>query len=60
MSQLAAQRELLIEQLKGQKKANRILLLKDSIMAGLIKSGKVKKHQAVIDRLVAQYRNGNS
>lgn len=60
MSQFAQQRDLLIQQLKGQKKADRILLLKDSIMAGLIRSGKVKKHQAVIDRLVAQYRNGNS
>ncbi len=60
MSQLAQQRDTLILQLKDKEATDRILLLKDSIMTGLIKSGKIKKHQAVIDRLVAQYRNGNS
>jgi len=57
MSQFAQQRDTIIDELKGKKKADRILLLKDSILTGLIRSGKVKKHQAVIDRLVAQYRN---
>jgi hypothetical protein len=57
MSQFAQQRDLIVEQLKGKKKADRVGLLKDSILTDLIRSGKVKKHQAVIDRLVAQYRS---
>jgi peptidyl-prolyl cis-trans isomerase D len=60
MSQFAQQRDSLILQLKDKEANDRILLLKDSILTGLIQSGKVKKHQAVIDRLVAQYRNGSS
>jgi hypothetical protein len=32
-------------------------LLQDSILTDLIRRGKVKKHQAVIDRLIAQYRS---
>jgi PPIC-type PPIASE domain len=57
MSKFAQQRETIIEALKGKKKADRITLLRDSILTDLIRSGKVKKHQAVIDRLVAQYRS---
>jgi peptidyl-prolyl cis-trans isomerase D len=56
MAQFAKERDQIIEQLKGKKKADRVGLLKDSILTDLIGSGKVKKHQAVIDRLVAQYR----
>jgi peptidyl-prolyl cis-trans isomerase D len=45
LSKLAQQHDKIIEQLK------------DSILTDLIKRGKVKKHQAVIDRLIAQYRS---
>jgi hypothetical protein len=57
MSQFPQQRDQIVEQLKGKKKADRVALLKDSILTDLIRSGKVKKHQTVIDRLVAQYRS---
>lgn len=57
MSQFPKQRDEIIAQLKGKKKADRVALLKDSILTELIRSGKVKKHQQVIDRLVAQYRS---
>jgi len=56
MSKFAQERDTIIEQLKGKKKTDRLGLLQDSILADLIQRGKVKKHQAVIDRLVAQYR----
>jgi peptidyl-prolyl cis-trans isomerase D len=57
MSQFAQQRDLIIEQLKGKKKADRVGLLRDSILTDLIRQGKVKKHEAVIQRLIAQYRS---
>ncbi len=57
MSKFAQERDSIIEQLKGKKKADRISLLEDSILTDLIQRGKVKKHQAVIDRLIAQYRS---
>lgn len=57
MSQFAQQRDQIIEQLKGKKKADRVGLLRDSILTDLIRSGKVKKHDAVIQRLVAQYKS---
>jgi len=56
MSKFAQERGTIIDQLKGKKKTDRLGLLQDSILADLIQRGKVKKHQAVIDRLVAQYR----
>ncbi len=56
MSKYAQERDTIIEQLKGKKKTDRLGLLQDSILADLIQRGKVKKHQAVIDRLVSQYR----
>jgi len=57
MAKFAQERPGIIEQLKGKKKADRVSLLRDSILTDLIRSGKVKKHQAVIDRLIAQYRS---
>jgi hypothetical protein len=57
MAGFAAARDGIIEQLKGKKKADRLALLQDSILSDLIQRGKVKKHQQVIDRLVAQYRS---
>jgi peptidyl-prolyl cis-trans isomerase D len=56
MSKFAQERDGIIEQLKGKEKADRLTLLEDSILTDLIQRGKVKRHQAVIDRLIAQYR----
>ncbi|MBV9768323.1 MAG: peptidylprolyl isomerase [Bryobacterales bacterium] len=56
MSKFPEQRESIVLELKGQKLADRRLLLQDSILTDLIRRGKVKKHQAVIDRLIGQYR----
>jgi peptidyl-prolyl cis-trans isomerase D len=57
MSKFPQQRDAIVEQLKGKLAVDRRGLLEDSILTDLIRSGKVKKHQAVIDRLVAQYRS---
>jgi peptidyl-prolyl cis-trans isomerase D len=56
MSKFPQERESIVLQLKGKKSVDRKNLLQDSILTDLIQRGKVKKHQAVIDRLVAQYR----
>jgi peptidyl-prolyl cis-trans isomerase D len=56
MSKFAQERDGIIEQLKGKEKADRLTLLEDSILTDLIQRGKVKRHQAVIDRLIAQFR----
>ncbi len=56
MAKFPQERDSIIEQLKGKEKSDRITLLEDSILTDLIQHGKVKKHQAVIDRLKAQYR----
>jgi peptidyl-prolyl cis-trans isomerase D len=57
MSKFAQERDGIILQLKSKKAADRGSLLQDSVLSDLIRRGKVKKHQAVIDRLVAQYRS---
>ncbi len=57
MSKFPQERDSIVTQLKGKKSADRQSLLQDSILTDLIQHGKVKKHQAVIDRLVAQYRS---
>jgi peptidyl-prolyl cis-trans isomerase D len=56
MSKYAQERDTIIEQLKGKAKTDRLSLLQDSILTDLIQRGKVKKHEAVIQRLIAQYR----
>ncbi len=56
LSQLAKERDSIVLQLKGKKYADRQSLLQDSVLTDLIKRGKVKKHQKVIDQLIAQYR----
>jgi len=56
LSQLAKERDSIVLQLKGKKYADRQSLLQDSVLTDLIQRGKVKKHQQVIDRLIAQYR----
>ncbi|MGB6944382.1 MAG: peptidyl-prolyl cis-trans isomerase [Bryobacteraceae bacterium] len=57
MSTFAQQRDSIVTQLKSKKAVDRQNLLQDSILTDLIRRGKVKKHQAVIDRLIAQYRS---
>jgi peptidyl-prolyl cis-trans isomerase D len=56
MSKFAQNRDGIVTQLKTKKAVDRQMLLQDSVLTDLIKRGKVKKHQAVIDRLIAQYR----
>ncbi|MGA2881034.1 MAG: peptidylprolyl isomerase [Bryobacteraceae bacterium] len=57
MSKFPQERDTIITALKGKKAADRQSLFQDSVLTDLIRRGKVKKHQAVIDRLVAQYRS---
>jgi peptidyl-prolyl cis-trans isomerase D len=57
MSKFPQERDAIVLALKGKKFVDRETLLEDSILTQLIQQGKVKKHQAVIDRLVAQYRS---
>jgi peptidyl-prolyl cis-trans isomerase D len=56
MSGLAAQREAISASLKAQKARQRMELFEDSVLTALIGDGKVKRHQQVIERLVASYR----
>lgn len=56
MSQLASQREAILMQLKQKKAIERRELFADSVLTRLIREGKVKRHQATIQRLVASYR----
>lgn len=57
MSKFAQDRDAIVTQLKSKQAVDRQNLLQDSILTDLIQRGKVKKHQAVIDRLIAQYRS---
>lgn len=59
MSKFPQERATIIEELKGNKSANRKMLLEDSILTDLIRQGKVKRHEAVIQRLIAQYKNAS-
>ena len=56
MGQLAASRDTIVQELKQKKAGERRELFYDSILAQLIKEGKVKKHNDTIKRLVASYR----
>ncbi|HTW66008.1 MAG TPA: peptidylprolyl isomerase [Bryobacteraceae bacterium] len=57
MSQFAKERDSIVLQLKAKKYADQQSLLQDSVLTDLIRRGKVKKHQQVIDRLIAQYKS---
>jgi len=57
MSKFPQERDSIVLQVKGKNSVDRQSLLQDSILTDLIRRGKVKKHQAVIDRLIAQYRS---
>jgi len=56
MSKFAEERAALVTQLKGQKAQQRALLFQDSIITELTREGKIKKHQDVINRLIARYK----
>jgi peptidyl-prolyl cis-trans isomerase D len=56
MEALAGQREKLVKELKDRKAQERRELFYDSILAELIKEGKVKKHNETIKRLIGGYR----
>jgi peptidyl-prolyl cis-trans isomerase D len=56
-SKFAQQRDQIVLQLKAKKATERQSLLQDSVLTDLVQRGKVKKHQQVIDRLIAQYRS---
>ncbi len=56
MTKFAQERDQIVLQLKAKKATEQQGLLQDSVLTDLIQRGKVKKHQQVIDRLIAQYR----
>jgi peptidyl-prolyl cis-trans isomerase D len=56
MSKLPAERENLVTQLKGKKSRERQELFEDGLVTALIKSGKIKKNEDAIKRLVANFR----
>ncbi|HEX8984557.1 MAG TPA: peptidylprolyl isomerase, partial [Bryobacteraceae bacterium] len=56
MSQLEAQRAGIRDQIKGQKARDRNSLFEAGLKEQLVKEGKVKIHQDVINRLVGNYR----
>jgi peptidyl-prolyl cis-trans isomerase D len=58
MGKFAAERDKIVEDLKRKKAQERRDLFYDSILAKLIKEGKVKKHNETIKRLISSYRNG--
>ena len=56
MSQLPAQRNIIRDDLKSQRARERNTLFESGVKDMLIKQGKVKIHQDVINRLIANYR----
>ena len=56
LSQLAAQRAEIRDQIKGERARQRNTLFEAGLKDDLQKHGKIKYHQDVIDRLVNQYR----
>lgn len=57
MSKLPQERDQIVLQLKARMAQDRQNLLQDSILTQLIRSGKVKIHQAVVDKLIARYKS---
>ncbi|MCE5309983.1 MAG: peptidylprolyl isomerase, partial [Acidobacteriales bacterium] len=56
LAELAEEREMLIGELKHSKALERYTLFADGLRAELVRQGKIKIHQKVIDRIVASYR----
>jgi peptidyl-prolyl cis-trans isomerase D len=59
LSQLAAQRSAIRDQIKGERSRDRNTLFENGVKDLLIKQGKIKIHQDVINRLVANYRTSS-
>ena len=55
MNSLAAERIAIRDQIKSQKSQARNTLFEEGVRQALIKEGKVKIHQDVVDRLIASY-----
>jgi peptidyl-prolyl cis-trans isomerase D len=58
-SLLTAQRNVIRDELKSQRARDRATLFEAGIKDALVKSGKIKIHQDVIDRLIASYRSNS-
>jgi peptidyl-prolyl cis-trans isomerase D len=56
MSGLAAQRATIRDEIKSQRARDRNMLFEAGVKDMLVKKGKIKIHQDVIDRLLASYR----
>ena len=56
LSQLAAQRNIIRDDIKSQRARERYTLFESGVKDMLIKQGKIKIHQDVINRLIANYR----
>jgi hypothetical protein len=56
MTKVAEQRTTIRDELKGQKGRDREMMFESSLREALIKQGKIKIHQDVINRLITQYR----
>ena len=56
MSQLPAQRSAIRDEIKSQRARDRNTLFENGVKDMLIKQGKIKIHQDVINRLIANYR----
>ncbi len=57
MSQFAAQRDTLLQEVKNTKARERLELLQTGIRDQLVKEGKIKIHQDVINRIISNYRS---
>jgi peptidyl-prolyl cis-trans isomerase D len=55
-ARLAEQRDSVRQDVKMRKARQRIELFQDSLRTGLIRDGKIKIHQDVVNRIVASYR----
>lgn len=55
-AKLAAERETLVGQMKRTKAVERFSLFAEGLRAELVRQGKIKIHQKVIDRIVSSYR----
>ena len=56
LSQLAAQRSTIRDEIKSQRARERNTLFESGVKDALIKQGKIKIHQDVITRLIGNYR----
>ena len=56
MSQLPAQRATIRDEIKSQRARDRNMLFETGVKDMLIKQGKIKIHQEVLNRLLATYQ----